>query len=196
MDLEHGRGKRSARPLNAGTAARALRAIRRSISHAPRKLRRFTLWLLAASVLLIGVVSILKKAAVKRDEAARKAEIEAGPRVQVAQVTNSPGEHMLTLIGETRPYQEATLYAKVSGYLKDIRVDKGDEVKKGQVLAVIESPETDQAYEAARADARNKRAIAARVRELLRSSSFRRKKEIKPRPMPTCRRPTCALKRS
>jgi RND family efflux transporter MFP subunit len=44
-------------------------------------------------------------------------------------------------------YQEATLYAKVSGYLKTISVDKGDSVQAGQVLAEIEAPEllADQA---------------------------------------------------
>ena len=59
-----------------------------------------------------------------------------------------------------------TLYAKVSGYLRDVRVDKGDVVKQGQVLAVIESPETDQEFHAAFADARNKRDIAARTMTL------------------------------
>jgi membrane fusion protein, multidrug efflux system len=38
-------------------------------------------------------------------------------------------------------YQEATLYAKVSGYLKTLTVDKGDAVKEGQALAEIEVPE-------------------------------------------------------
>jgi membrane fusion protein (multidrug efflux system) len=38
-------------------------------------------------------------------------------------------------------YQEATLYAKVSGYLKTLTVDKGDPVKEGQLLAEIEVPE-------------------------------------------------------
>ena len=38
-------------------------------------------------------------------------------------------------------YQEATLYAKVSGYLKTLTVDKGDWVKEGQLLAQIEVPE-------------------------------------------------------
>jgi membrane fusion protein (multidrug efflux system) len=39
------------------------------------------------------------------------------------------------------PYQAATLYAKVSGYLKALKVDKGDRVKEGQLLAEIEVPE-------------------------------------------------------
>jgi RND family efflux transporter MFP subunit len=51
--------------------------------------------------------------------------------------------------------------------LKAVRVDKGDVVKQGQILAVIESPETDQAYQGAAADARNKKAIAARMNALL-----------------------------
>lgn len=38
-------------------------------------------------------------------------------------------------------YQEATLYAKVAGYLKTITVDKGDVVTNGQLLAEIEVPE-------------------------------------------------------
>src|SRR5207245_335302 len=37
--------------------------------------------------------------------------------------------------------EEATLYAKTAGYLKSIAVDKGDRVRAGQVLAMIESPE-------------------------------------------------------
>jgi RND family efflux transporter MFP subunit len=37
--------------------------------------------------------------------------------------------------------QEATLYAKVAGYLKTLPVDKGDTVKEGQLLAEIEVPE-------------------------------------------------------
>jgi membrane fusion protein (multidrug efflux system) len=39
------------------------------------------------------------------------------------------------------PYQSATLYAKVGGYLKTLKVDKGDAVKEGQLLAEIEVPE-------------------------------------------------------
>jgi RND family efflux transporter MFP subunit len=84
----------------------------------------------------------------------------------VTKLKKGIGDHVVTLIGETRPFQSATLYAKVSGYLKNIYVDKGDIVKEGKVLAVIESPETDQAYLAAEADAKNKQAILARMKNL------------------------------
>jgi len=39
-------------------------------------------------------------------------------------------------------FQQPTLYAKVSGYLKSIAVDKGDKVAAGAILARIEIPET------------------------------------------------------
>ncbi len=47
----------------------------------------------------------------------------------------------ITLPGEIKAYQAATLYAKVPGYLKTITVDKGDSVKAGVLLAEIEVPE-------------------------------------------------------
>ncbi len=47
----------------------------------------------------------------------------------------------VTLPGNVMAYQEATLYAKVAGYLKTINVDKGDTVKKGETIAEIEAPE-------------------------------------------------------
>jgi RND family efflux transporter MFP subunit len=39
---------------------------------------------------------------------------------------------------------ETPVFAKISGYLKEIRVDKGDRVRKGQVIAILESPELDE----------------------------------------------------
>lgn len=47
----------------------------------------------------------------------------------------------VSLPANVLPNQQAALYAKVSGYLKTIRVDKGDAVKEGDLLAEIEVPE-------------------------------------------------------
>jgi membrane fusion protein, multidrug efflux system len=67
------------------------------------------------------------------------------------------------------PYQEATLYAKVSGYLKSLDVDKGDRVQAGQLLGQIEVPEllADEAQfqaEAEVAATNYARLVAARKR--------------------------------
>src|ERR1700682_5318654 len=61
--------------------------------------------------------------------------------IQVVQPTHGPITRNVTLPGEVKPYQQATLYAKVAGYLKAITVDKGDQVKEGDLIADIEVPE-------------------------------------------------------
>jgi RND family efflux transporter MFP subunit len=70
------------------------------------------------------------------------------------------------LQGETHPFASVTMYGKVAGYLGEVRVDKGDQVRAGQLLATIVSPELDQQVTAARADARNKRRQAHRMQSL------------------------------
>ena len=61
--------------------------------------------------------------------------------VQVVKPHQGPILRYVTLPGELKPAQQATLYAKVAGYLKSIAVDKGDQVKKGALLGEIEVPE-------------------------------------------------------
>lgn len=90
-----------------------------------------------------------------------------GPAVQVATISQGPKERLITLLGDTRPYQVATLYGKVGGYLKSIAVDRGDRVKAGQVVAQVESAETDRQYDAAVSDLENKRKNAERARDLV-----------------------------
>ncbi len=102
-------------------------------------------------------------ASLSQREAARA---RAGPWVNVVTVAGDPPSQSLTLLGETRAYLQSTLYAKVSGYLKAIYVDKGDQVSAGQVLAIIESPETDAQYRGAVVNAKNLELIALRDRNL------------------------------
>lgn len=102
-----------------------------------------------------------------KDELATRArEVAAGPFVQTTEAVRSGGERVIKELGEIRPYAFATLYAKVSGYLGDVLVDKGDRVKKGQLLATILSPETNSQFESATADAKNKKSIAVRMIQL------------------------------
>jgi len=61
--------------------------------------------------------------------------------VSVARVGKGAISRTITLPATIRPYEQAVLYAKVAGYLKTIRVDKGDHVREGDLLAEIESPE-------------------------------------------------------
>lgn len=61
--------------------------------------------------------------------------------VHTTQLVQGPITRAIVLPAQVIPFQQATLYAKVSGYLKNISVDKGDKVKAGAVLARIEIPE-------------------------------------------------------
>lgn len=122
--------------------------------------------LLAAA---IGVVILFLKQneSVAADREARAAKLEAGPIVRTIKATKSKGGHEFTLIGEVRPFQSVTLYAKTSGYMDKIMVDKGDKVKKGDLIATIVAPEIDQEYNSAVADLENKKRILKRDEALL-----------------------------
>ena len=61
--------------------------------------------------------------------------------VQVVQPKLGAITRSITLPGQIKAYQQATLYAKVAGYLKSITVDKGDPIQEGGLIADIEVPE-------------------------------------------------------
>jgi RND family efflux transporter MFP subunit len=97
---------------------------------------------------------------------ARANTVERGPRVEVVAAVQGPTERTITLLADVRSNATATLYAKVSGYVKSVAVDRGDRVQAGQVVAMIESPEIDQQYAAALTDLEHKRRNLARSKEL------------------------------
>ena len=61
--------------------------------------------------------------------------------VKVDRPTRGDVIRYVTLPGSIRANQQATLYAKVAGYLKSLSVDRGDRVQAGQALGEIEVPE-------------------------------------------------------
>ncbi len=68
---------------------------------------------------------------------------DAPKPIEVKVTHPSRGEiiRYVTLPGSIRAHQQATLYAKVAGYLKSLSVDKGSSVEAGQALGEIEVPE-------------------------------------------------------
>jgi RND family efflux transporter MFP subunit len=63
--------------------------------------------------------------------------------VAVAKATKKTLEQHLTVSSELVPYQEIDVYAKESGFVKELNVDYGSHVKKGDVMAVLEIPELE-----------------------------------------------------
>jgi RND family efflux transporter MFP subunit len=121
--------------------------------------------LLLAALLVIGMLA-LKRHDLGKETRDRQAAAAAGPVVSVATVGLSAPRQTVVVQGEALPFVTTTLYAKLSGFLRSISVDKGDRVRAGQTLAVIESAETDRDYQSLLADAENKRQIAKRAETL------------------------------
>ena len=94
-------------------------------------------------------------------------ELVGLPRVQVERPVRKSVSSELQLNGDILPWQQAILYSKVAGYLKEIRVDKGDWVKQGNVLAVIDDRETEKEYERAMADCHLQEITYSRLQEAL-----------------------------
>ena len=68
---------------------------------------------------------------------------QASVTVGVAPVVRKPIVRQITVSSELVPFQEIDLYAKESGYIKDLLVDYGTRVKKGDKIAVLEIPELE-----------------------------------------------------
>jgi membrane fusion protein (multidrug efflux system) len=73
---------------------------------------------------------------------AAQVPVPASPiSVRLTAAKKGDATRSITLPANVLPYQQATLYAKVTGYIKSVNVDKGDAVTAGTLLADIEVPE-------------------------------------------------------
>ncbi len=124
--------------------------------------------LLLFIMLAIGGVLIANRFQAGSD--AHRHEVSAIPQVQVEKPQRKSVSTELQLNGDVLPWQQSTLYSKVAGYLKEIRVDLGDWVKQGDVLAFIDDRETEKEYERAVADFHLQEITYNRLQEALPNS--------------------------
>jgi RND family efflux transporter MFP subunit len=125
----------------------------------PRNLKRIGLVLLAVAA---GVVVVGAMARVRNDQSVSKWTREQRlPTVGLvtAKADNAPST--LTLPAQLQAFISAPIHSRVSGYLKDWKVDIGATVKQGQLLAQIDTPDLDQQLAQARADLATARANQA-----------------------------------
>jgi multidrug efflux pump subunit AcrA (membrane-fusion protein) len=92
----------------------------------------------------------------RNKEIAKKSQDEknAVPVVQVQQVKRSQDAGGLVIPGTMTPLIQADVYARSNGYVSRRLADIGDHVRKGQLLAVIDSPDLDQQVDQAREQVR------------------------------------------
>ncbi|HDR9180050.1 TPA: efflux RND transporter periplasmic adaptor subunit [Burkholderia vietnamiensis] len=104
---------------------------------------------LAAALLAIGIVPRLDARAAQRAQVAAQQVLPVSVIVPGA----APADQTLTLPGAVMPYEEASIYARTSGYIAHWSADLGAHVKAGQPLAQIAAPDLDAQLRQARADA-------------------------------------------
>src|SRR5580700_7471438 len=90
------------------------------------------------AVLAGGLVGCAKSEKVRAESDAPNAT-----SVGVTKVGRKTLERQLTVSSELVPFQEIDVYAKEAGYVKDLLVDYGTRVEKGQKMAVLEIPELE-----------------------------------------------------
>jgi len=122
---------------------------------ARRQQRPYRRWLVliiavvvVAAVLVSGIVSRVKARTKLKSETAQVALTAVSV---VSPKQTAPAEEII-LPGNVQPFITSPVYARTNGYLKKWYFDIGAHVKKGQLLAVIETPEVDQQLQQARSN--------------------------------------------
>jgi RND family efflux transporter MFP subunit len=109
---------------------------------------------IAVALAAFGIVPRLRARQILREQTNRAAL----PAVSVVSpVRGNPAEEVI-LPGNIQAFIDAPIYARTNGYLKHWYFDIGSHVKKGQLLAEIESPEVDRQLEQAKEDLRTEQA--------------------------------------
>jgi RND family efflux transporter MFP subunit len=143
----------------------------------PRRLSKFAVIAFLVVVALIVVAGILPRLRT-RAEVRSETERMAVPFVDVVHPRRQDASNEIVLPANIQAYTDSPIYARSDGYLKNWYADIGAHVKKGQLLAVIDTPEVDQQLSQARADEATAQAnvnlaqiTANRYEDLLKSDS-------------------------
>jgi RND family efflux transporter MFP subunit len=122
---------------------------------AGRKQHPFRRWLVliiavvvVAALLVSGIVSRVRARTTLKAETAQVALTAVSV---VSPKQTAPAEEII-LPGNVQPFITSPVYSRTNGYLKKWYFDIGAHVKKGQLLAVIETPEVDQQLQQARSN--------------------------------------------
>ena len=133
-----------------------------------RTRRRFRrILIVGGAVFLIALVAGFVPQWRQRQTAVADTNQLAIPTVAVVSPSANTVGSGLNLPAEVRPWQDASIFARVNGYLKSWLVDIGAHVQKDQLLAEIDTPDLDQQL----AQARSQAVLAKRSLELAKSTN-------------------------
>ena len=132
----------------------------------------------AAAVVIVAVAAVVVVSGITTRQTADArlrdwTEKRAIPMVSAAPPDTKTTRTTLDLPGRLEAYAQAQLFARVSGYIKEWKVDIGAHVKAGQLLAEIEAPDLDQQLMQAQADL-----ASAQANATLSAANLRRGQEL------------------
>ena len=117
--------------------------------------------IVAAVIAIIIVVAGLSLRASDNERLRNWTDEQAIPSVVILKPGKQGDTPTLDLPGRLEAYSRASLYSRVSGYLKSWKADIGTPVKAGQLLAEIEAPDLDQQLLQGKADLASARVNAS-----------------------------------
>ena len=145
-------------PLNDPQEADRLTTYRSPDGH-PAVRRRRWLGPVVGGVLIVGfgiaIYAGIRSRAAAEVDLVQSTDAAAVPAVEVFHPKIGAPDVKLMLPGNTQPLNDTAIYARTNGYLKRWYFDIGAHVKRGDLLAEIETPEIDEQLRQARADLTN-----------------------------------------
>lgn len=130
---------------------------------------------------ILGVLLAAGLAGCQTASPPHPAKTPAPVPVEVASAEKKDVVETLDLPADVKARKTARIYARVPGHLKELRVNLGDRVHPGQVLAVLDTPELEResfAAEAAVEQARNEAIAARQQQQAQQSESLASKAEV------------------
>ncbi len=124
------------------------------LTNSPEPQQRKPVAMAVAFFLLLIVVALLVMLPRLQHDHALQQEsaVNAGPPpVSTVKLATGASNGLLTLPGSIQAFDQTPIYARTNGYVKARYADIGDHVRRGQLLAVIEDPQTDQQLRQAQA---------------------------------------------
>ena len=145
----------------------------------PKLTRTSWIGMVIVALIVAGVVVFGVKARRGSEQALEKeTAVSAIPSVNIVYPAPSSLSAEIALPGNTQAFTDTPIYSRTNGYLKSWYFDIGAHVRKGQLMAVIETPEIDQQLQVAQADLKSAQAnldlantTSARYVNLLKTNS-------------------------
>ncbi|MFP5275992.1 MAG: efflux RND transporter periplasmic adaptor subunit [Acidobacteriota bacterium] len=139
---------------------------------------RTWLAIIVLAVVAVAIYAGIRARAQAEARLAHATALSSVPPVDVVHPRLGSASQEIALPGNMQPYIDTPIYARTSGYLRKWYFDIGAHVRKGQLLATIETPELDQQLAQAKAQLKNAQAnlqlaqiTAARWQHLLKTNS-------------------------